>query len=59
MGDNDKIANDSHEASENMKDHVTSAIDKVLQGDYSGAAHDAMDAVGDAAQVAGHTVEGN
>ena len=55
----DKIAKDSHEASENLKDHVSGAIDKAMDGDFGGAAKDAMDAVGDAAQVAGHTVEGN
>ncbi|QEK11679.1 hypothetical protein FQB35_10535 [Crassaminicella thermophila] len=60
MGDNDKkVADNSFEASENLKDHVAGAIDKASKGDFAGAAKDAMDAVGDMAQVAGHVVEGN
>lgn len=61
MGDKrkKKVAKDSFEASENLKDHVEGAIDKAGKGDFAGAARDVMDAVGDMAQVAGHTVEGN
>lgn len=54
-----KVADDSFEASENLKDHVAGAIEKAMKGDFAGAAKDAMDAVGDAAQVAGHIVERN
>ena len=54
-----KVAEDSFEASENMKDNVSGAIEKFMDGDFAGSAKDAMDAVGDAAQVAGHVVEGN
>lgn len=58
MGDK-KVANDSFEASENLKDNVTEAIDDFTSGDFAGAADAAMDAVGDIAQVAGHLVEDN
>lgn len=60
MGDDQKkVADDSFEASENLKEHVSGAIDKAMKGDFSGAARDAMDAVGDIAQVAGHLSEDN
>lgn len=54
-----QVANNSLEAADNLHGHVVGAVDAFTNRDLAGAVDNALSAVADMAQVAGHLWEGN